>query len=75
MGIADGEHLAHAHGRVGVQRAELHAVGIVLVVLRDGHGRLSGTALADEQNRIETRFHHFVGKRLDGVHITQRTRG
>ena len=71
MRIADGEHLAHAHGRVGIQRAELHPSGIVFVVFRDGHGRLSGTALADEQNGVETRFHHLVGESLDSVHVAQ----
>ncbi len=68
-GVAHGEHLAHAHRRVGVQRAELHAVGVVLVVLGDGHGGLGGAALADEQDGVDARLHGLVGEGAHGLQV------
>ena len=50
---------------VGVERLERDAVLIDLVVLRDGHGRLGRSALADEHHRVDAVGHHVVGERLD----------
>ena len=67
-GIAVGEQLAHAHGRIGIERLERDAVcpnRVRLVVFRDGHGRLRGSALADEDDGLDAARHHIVSKALN----------
>lgn len=66
--IAVGEQLAHAHGRIGIERLERDAVcpnRVGLVVFRDSHGRLRGSALADEDDGLDAARHHIVGKALN----------
>ena len=65
LGLRFGQNGAHAHGRVGVQRLERDLRRIGLVVFRDGHGRLRGTALADEHDRLQPLGDDRVGEILD----------
>ena len=75
IGATHGEHLAHAHRRIGVQRLEGHTVGVRLVVLGDGHRGLGGAALADEHDGVDALGHGLVSEGLHGGQVTQGVRG
>ena len=73
--IAVGEQLAHAHGGIGIERLERDAVcpnRVGLVVFCDGHGRLRGSALTDEDDGLNAARHHIVGKALNFREVTLR---
>ena len=74
-GFARCDELADAHGRIGIGDAERHLPRVYLVVLRDGHGSLGRTALADEDDRIDAHVTRLKGEILDLLGRIRRVRG